>query len=110
MKIIGFAVCVCSAVGLFAAAASAADEVYTITLENQIFSPSELVIPANQKVKITIQNKDATPAEFESHDLKREKVIAAKKEAVISVGPLKPGAYTYENEFHDESKGTIVVK
>lgn len=84
---------------------------YILTLKDHQFSPPVLTIPANQKVKITVKNLDSTPAEFESHDLKREKVITGKSDAIISVGPLTTGTYHYFDEFHEETaKGTIVVQ
>lgn len=94
---------------LFTANAHAED--YVITAKDHQFSPQELVIPADQKVKITVKNEDSTPIEFESKELKREKVVKANSEIVISVGPLKAGSYGYVDEFHeDTTKGTIVVK
>ena len=56
-------------------------------------------------------NEDATPEEFESHDLNREKVIAGKSKGIVVIGPLKPGTYSFVGEFHeDTAKGRIVVK
>lgn len=96
-------------ISLFSVASHAED--YVITVKDNKFSPQELVIPADQKVKITVKNLDSTPVEFESKDLKREKVVKANNEIVISVGPLKAGSYGYVDEFHeDTTKGTIVVK
>ena len=84
---------------------------YVITLENHHFMPTELSIPAGQKIKIIVKNLDATPAEFESEDLRREKVIGAKSEIVVSVGPLKAGNYAYVDDFHrTTTTGTIVAK
>lgn len=94
---------------LISGAAQAED--YVLTLQNHLFSPTEITIPADQKVKLVVKNLDATPAEFESHDLNREKVIAGKSEATILVGPLKAGAYSFVDEFHeDTAKGTLIVK
>lgn len=86
-------------------------EDYVLTLKDHVFAPAELTLPAGQKIKLTVRNQDATPAEFESHDLKREKVIQGGREASITLGPLKPGSYTFFDEFHeDTAKGTITVK
>lgn len=82
-----------------------------ITYSGGKFSPDTVTIPAGQKVKLVISNNDAAPMEFESHDLKREKVIPAHSQATVSVGPLKPGSYPFVNEFHeDTAKGTLVVQ
>lgn len=83
---------------------------YTITLKDHKFSPQELVIPANEKATLIVKNENTAPAEFESHELKREKVIPAGAKAVIKLGPLAAGSYPYFDEFHEASKGTIVVK
>ena len=98
-----------SACLLFAAAAHAED--YVLTLKNNQFSPKVLTIPAGQKIKITVKNQDATPAEFESSDLNREKVVAANSEITIFIGPLDAGSYGYFDDFHrDTTTGTIIAK
>ena len=86
-------------------------EDYVLTLKNHQFSPKELLIPAGQKVKITVRNQDPTPAEFESSDLNREKVISGSAEIVVFIGPLDAGRYSFFDDFHRETtNGTIVVK
>ena len=84
-------------------------EDYTITIKDQQFSPQSLAIPANQKVKITIHNTDATPAEFESSELNREKVVGANSDIILFVGPLDAGNYHYFNDFRRESSGIITA-
>jgi len=94
-----------------AQAFAAADEV-TLTIKNHVFEPKELKLPAGKKVKILVVNQDATPAEFESKPLNREKVIPGKSTGVIIVGPLKPGRYGFVEEYHENesgAQGTIVV-
>jgi plastocyanin len=83
---------------------------YVITLKDNAFSPQELVLPANEKVKLTVRNESKASAEFESEDLSREKVVAANSEVIINLGPLKPGTYKYVNDFHRETTGVITVK
>lgn len=92
------------------ASAFAAEE-YTLVLKDHAFTPAELTVPADTKVKITVKNEDATSAEFESKELNREKVIKGHSSAVISLGPLKAGSYPFVDEFHEDvAKGMIVVK
>ena len=96
---------------LFSASAVADVKEFTLTLRKHRFVPAQLTIPANTKVKLLIVNEDSTPEEFESHDLKREKVIAGKSQATISIGPLKPGTYKFVGEFHEvTAQGEIVAK
>ena len=90
---------------------AAGAEDYVITLKNNQFSPKELTLTANQKVKITVKNEDAAHAEFESYDMHREKVITGKGEIVLYIGPLDPGHYAYFDDFHrDTTTGTIISK
>ena len=82
-----------------------------LTLSNHVFDPQELTVPAGKKIKLTVINKDATAAEFESSDLDREKVIAANGQIFVFIGPLDPGTYGYFDDFHrDTTTGKIIAK
>ena len=96
---------------LLAAPARAADDEFKLVIENHRFEPAELVVPAGRKVKLVVENRDATPEEFDSHALNREKVIAGKATVTIFIGPLKPGSYEYVGEYNEKTaKGTIIAK
>lgn len=93
--------------------ALAAPDVVTLTIENHAFSPKEVRIPAGQKIDLKVVNKDATPAEFESKPLAREKIIPGKSSAIIKIGPLTPGRYPFVEEYHENeaaAQGVIVVE
>ena len=91
--------------------AAAADDEFNLVIQDHVFQPAELVVPAGKKVKLVVENRDATPEEFESHALNREKVIAGKSKATIFIGPLKPGSYPFVGEYHETTaKGVIVAK
>jgi hypothetical protein len=84
---------------------------FVLTIKEHRFEPAELVIPAGKKVKIKVVNADASPEEFESHELNREKVIPGNSSAVIFVGPLDPGTYPFFGEFNPKTaQGRIVAK
>ena len=88
-----------------------AAEKYEISIKNHRFEPSELTVPAGKKIKLLVKNLDDTPEEFESYTLNREKIIRAKRSAVIYIGPLKPGRYKFFGEFNqDTAQGVIVAK
>jgi len=91
-------------------AARAQEESYALTIHNDRFEPSTLNVKAGTKFKLVVKNATSRAAEFESHDLKREKVIAAGTSATINVGPLKPGSYAVFDDFKKATKGTIVAK
>jgi hypothetical protein len=96
-------------VALMAPFAAHADD-YTITLKDKQFTPSNLSIPANQKIKLTVKNLNSSAAEFESSDLDREKVVEANGEITVFIGPLDPGGYGYFNDFDRDATGTITAK
>src|SRR5262245_44759642 len=61
-----------------------------ITIENNRFVPAEVKVKANQPFVLVVTNKDAKPEEFESKELRIEKVIPGGKTASIRVRALKP--------------------
>lgn len=85
--------------------------IYQLAIKNHQFIPPILEIPAATKVKLLVENQDATPEEFESHELNREKIITGHSRAIIYIGPLEPGQYPFFGEFNpDTAKGTIIAK
>lgn len=96
---------------LLPCAALATDADYTLVIAEHRFQPSEITISADKKIRLKIENRDATPEEFDSHDLNREKVITGNSSAIVFIGPLSPGRYQFQGEFHaDTAQGTIVAK
>ena len=84
---------------------------FTIELQNHLFSPNEIEIPANTKVKLRIVNKDAMPEEFESYELNREKIVAGGASITVFIGPLPPGEYPFFGEFNPRTaQGRVIVK
>ena len=82
-----------------------------ISIKKGRFLPSEIDIPADTKIKLTIENLDDTPEEFESYDLNREVLIKANSKASFYIGPLSPGVYKFEGEFSpDTAQGVVRVK
>jgi hypothetical protein len=89
----------------------AADADFTLVIKGHRFQPAELTVPAGKKIKLLVENQDATPEEFDSHPLNREKVIAGHSSATIYIGPLSPGRYTFIGEFFaDTAQGAIVAQ
>jgi Cupredoxin-like domain len=96
---------------LTAAPAVAAPPEVRITIQGHRFVPAEVKVPAGVKIKLLIRNEDATPEEFESHELNREKIVPGKGTAVVFVGPLKPGRYPFFGEFNvTTARGTLVAE
>jgi hypothetical protein len=90
--------------------AQAAEPTLELIIKNHRFEPSELKAPANQRIKLIVHNQDKTAEEFESHSLKREKVIPGGAKASIYIGPLKPGRYEFFGEFNEATaRGVVIV-
>ena len=97
--------------GLYSHSVAAATPVIEIEIKDHLFHPSEIVIPADTKVKLVIRNLDPTPEEFESYELNREKVIAGNSKAVLFIGPLPPGEYPFFGEFYPKTaQGKVLVE
>ncbi len=95
----------------FSAPLKAADPEYRLTIHDHRFSPEETIVPTGKRLKLVVENSDATPEEFESHELKREKMIPGNSSATIYVGPLDAGTYTFVGEFHEKTaKGRLVAR
>lgn len=91
------------------AQALAADSI-TLTLKNHRFEPSAVTAPAGVRLEIEVRNEDSTPAEFESSDLRVEKIVAPSSRITVRVGPLKPRVYKFFDEYHsDSAQGTLTV-
>jgi hypothetical protein len=96
---------------LLAGNLNAATPVVEIEIRDHLFFPDEIRVPANQKVKLRISNRDPTPEEFESYELNREKVIMGLSQSVIFIGPLKPGEYPFFGEFNPKTaQGKVIAE
>jgi plastocyanin len=99
------------ALALSASSLAMAEPEVLLVIKNHRFEPAEVRVPAGQRVKLTVHNQDATPEEFESHKLNREKVIAPGAKVVIFIGPLKPGKYEFVGEYNEATaKGVVVAE
>jgi len=93
------------------AVAHAADYEAKLAIRDHKFDPAQLEVPAGAKIKLTIENQDVTPEEFESTELNREKVVVGKGTITVFLGPLDAGKYHFFGDFHQETaQGDVVVK
>ena len=84
---------------------------FTVAIKDHRFDPVELKVPADTKVKLVIDNQDASAEEFESFELNREKIVAGHKKIIVFIGPLKAGSYKYFGDFHkNTAQGIITVQ
>ena len=93
-------------------AASAADAPPEIplTIDKNQFQPNEVKVKANTPFVLVITNKSAKAAEFESKDLRVEKVVPAGKTVNVRIRALKPGTYSFLDDFNQQATGRIVAE
>ena len=93
------------------ASAAAADLEIPVAIEKNRFEPSEIRVKAGTPFVLVVTNKDATPEEFESKELRIEKVIPGGKTMKIRVRALKAGSYPFFGEYHEATaKGRIIAE
>ena len=87
------------------------EAVYRLTIKEHRFDPEVLEVPAGKPFSLVVKNLDKTAEEFESHDLKREKVIPGGGEITLRIGALKPGTYVFFGEFNPKTaQGKLIAK
>ncbi len=95
---------------LFVGAAAAQETAIQITVRDHSFQPSQISGPANVAIVLHVRNLDAAAMEFESVSLRVEKVVAANSEGVIRLRPLAPGRYEFFDDFHQQTRGALVIR
>ncbi len=90
-------------------AASADDPVFTITFDDGVVAPQRLEVPAETRFEIQLINNGATPAEFESIPLRKEKVIGPGVTTFIVIKYLDPGEYAFFDDFHPDAAPAVLV-
>ena len=90
---------------------ASADELLTfsVVIKDGHIIPARLEVPAGKKIKLTIKNEGPGPCEFESLDLKVEKVLASGSNSFVVIHPLKPGNYRFFDEFHPSSSEMLLI-
>jgi hypothetical protein len=101
------------AAGWFASAATAqAADLPTFKLEmnDGKLNPARIEVPAGQRIKIEVHNIGKGAAEFESIQLRKEKVLAPGADSFVVIAPLEKGEYKFFDDFHQSAQGVIVAK
>lgn len=84
---------------------------FNLVIRDGRFVPSTLEVPANTKFRLLIKNEGPGAEEFESVELRKEKVLAPGASSFLIFQPLKPGTYKFFGDFHpDTAQGRLVAK
>lgn len=89
----------------------AADDMPTFKVEMKdgVISPLRLEVPANKPFKIEIHNTGTSPVEFESIELRKEKVVAPGVVSSVVIKRVSPGEYKFFDDFHPNAPQVVVV-
>ena len=83
--------------------------VFKLIARDGSFEPRKLEVPAGKRFKIEISNEGKGPMEFESRDLKQEKVLAAGAKSSVVINGLKPGSYVFFDDYHPDAPKSEIV-
>jgi hypothetical protein len=94
----------------FGAPALAADmPVFTLVFKTDgTFEPARLEVPAG-RFKLVLVNESKEPVEFESLQLRKEKVLGPGVKSFVVLSISRPGEYPFFDDFHQDAKGVLVV-
>lgn len=81
-----------------------------LAIEKGKFQPDEVKVKANTPFVLVITNKGDKASEFESKDLRTEKVVPAGKTIKVRIRALKPGTYPFVDDFNKQATGRIVAE
>jgi hypothetical protein len=83
--------------------------IYSLTLKNHRFTPTEMHVPSGKPFFIVVTNQDDTADEFEMTNPAIEKVIPPGDQGKVRMRPLGPGHFVFFGDFHrDTAQGVIV--
>jgi hypothetical protein len=95
----------------FVNVAHAADlPTFQLEMNDGKLNPPRIEVPSGQRIKIEVHNVGKGAAEFESVELRKEKVLAPGASSFVVIAPLSPGEYKFFDDFHQQAQGVIVAK
>ena len=109
MKIAAFALCA-SLAGIAPIAHAADLPTFQLEMADGKLIPPRIEVPAGKRVKIEVRNTGKGAVEFESVQLRKEKVLAPGADSFVVIAPLEPGEYKFFDDFHQQAQGVIVAK
>jgi heme/copper-type cytochrome/quinol oxidase subunit 2 len=90
--------------------AQAQNPTFSISIRDNAFEPPELTVPVGQKIELHVTNERASASEFESAELRREKIVTPGQQVTVYVGPLRPGTYEFFDDFNPQTRGHLIVR
>lgn len=82
---------------------------FRIEFKDGLISPMRLDVPAKTRIRLELVNLGDMPAEFESLELRKERVVAPHSETVMVIRTLDPGEYPFFDDFHPGAAPAVLV-
>lgn len=99
-----------AALALGGAPVAAAEEpTFQIIFRDGVIAPSRLEVPAGKRFRLELINEGSRPAEFESRELYKEKVLAPGSRGVMVFKTLSPGEYGFFDDFSPGSPPAVLI-
>ena len=88
-----------------------ADEMpmFQIEMKDGAIMPLRVEVPANTAFKLELHNAGTTPVEFESLELRKEKVIAPGVTTSMVFRRVAPGEYKFFDDFHLDAPSALLI-
>jgi hypothetical protein len=109
-KLAALALCASLAGGAASVARAADLPTFQLEMADGTLKPARIEVPAGKRFKIEVRNTGHGAAEFESVQLRKEKVLAPGAQSFVVVAPQEPGEYRFFDDFHQQAQGVIVAK
>jgi len=85
------------------------DPIFRVEFKDGVVTPLRLEVPAKRRFKLELHNLGQTPAEFESRELRKEKVLAPGTSSTLVIRTLDPGEYDFFDDFHPDAPPAVLV-
>jgi hypothetical protein len=89
---------------------AAEEPTFAIEFKDGSVTPTRIEVPAKTRFRLELKNSGKTAAEFESNEMKKEKVLAPGTTSSLIIRTLDPGEYSFFDDFHQQAKGVLVAK
>ena len=83
---------------------------FAIEFKDGTVTPTRIEVPAKTRFRLELKNSGKTAAEFESNEMKKEKVLAPGTTSSLIIRTLDPGEYKFFDDFHQQARGVLVAK
>ncbi len=85
------------------------DPVFRIEFNDGKVTPQRLEVPAKRRFKLELHNVGKSPAEFESKELRKKKVLAPGASSTLVIRTLDPGEYDIFDDFHPNAPPAVLI-